>query len=424
MEGDELSIDIGNNSQMVNETYFEEWPRLQDGRLNCSICENKLCLGEEDYDVYQSYISVDKFETVLICLIAVVFICGIIGNALVFIAVTTTKSMQSVTNIFIVNLAMADMLVMIFCVPPTVIWDVTNTWIFGSLMCRIVLYIQDISVSVSVLTLTFIAYDRYYAICRPLQFSSRKTKAAVVIAAIWTISAIIGIPNAISLEAVTPFDDEEQFPCLARDEIFFDLSSCKPKWGENVDFTITLLKAVVLYSLPIIFMSIAYYHIVKTLWRRNNMPGSQETSDNRINRRTLLSKTASSMHRNGSATASFIESSSRAGTLESPGRIHCKRNISANKNLDNQLRTRRKVAKMLIAVVIIFTINSFPVHCLPIAQLLYISTKFLLFTYKNQNLPDTTYSRCRKMEKIYPKSGNKDKNFLIKVKILKLALRV
>ncbi len=45
--------------------------------------------------------------------------------------------------------------------------------------------VQDISVSVSVLTLTFIAYDRYYAICRPLQFSSRKTKAAIVIAAIW-----------------------------------------------------------------------------------------------------------------------------------------------------------------------------------------------------------------------------------------------
>ena len=60
----------------------------------------------------------------------------------VFIAVTTTKSMQSVTNIFIVNLAMADMLVMLFCAPPSVIWDVTNTWIFGTVLCKVVLYIQ------------------------------------------------------------------------------------------------------------------------------------------------------------------------------------------------------------------------------------------------------------------------------------------
>ena len=50
--------------------------------------------------------------------------------------------MQSVTNIFIVNLALADILVMLFCAPPSIIWDVTNTWIFGSLMCRIVIYIQ------------------------------------------------------------------------------------------------------------------------------------------------------------------------------------------------------------------------------------------------------------------------------------------
>ena len=45
-------------------------------------------------------------------------------------------------------------------------------------------FFQDISVSVSVLTLTFIAYDRYHAICRPLEFSSRKRKAAWI-AAIW-----------------------------------------------------------------------------------------------------------------------------------------------------------------------------------------------------------------------------------------------
>ena len=52
------------------------------------------------------------------------------------------RVLQSVTNIFIVNLALADILVMLFCAPPSIIWDVTNTWIFGSLMCRIVIYIQ------------------------------------------------------------------------------------------------------------------------------------------------------------------------------------------------------------------------------------------------------------------------------------------
>ena len=41
---------------------------------------------------------------------------------------------------------------------------------------------------------------------------------------------------------------------------------------------------------------------------------------------------------------------------------------SNNRNLDNQLKTRRKVAKMLIAVVIMFAINFFPVHFIPMFQ--------------------------------------------------------
>lgn len=98
--------------------------------------------------------------------------------------------------------------------------------------------------SVSVLTLTFIAYDRYNAICRPLQFKSRKTKAAVVIGAIWTVSGIIGIPDAVVLHMVTPLN-KEAYPCM-KDDIFFDLSRCRPTWSDNVDFFFTLVKVKLL----------------------------------------------------------------------------------------------------------------------------------------------------------------------------------
>ena len=94
--------------------------------------------------------------------------------------------------------------------------------------------------SVSVLTLTFIAYDRYNAICRPLKFSTRKTKAAVVIAVIWTISSVIGIPDAVTLHLDTPMNKEE-YPCMA-DDILFDLSRCSPTWHESVDFSFTIVK--------------------------------------------------------------------------------------------------------------------------------------------------------------------------------------
>ena len=77
---------------------------------------------------------------------------------------------------------------------------------------------------------------------------------------------------------------------------------------------------------------------------------------------------------NGSRGQNGAEFSSRLSRRTSPpsnGRSrwgNSTSGASVNRNLDNQLRTRRKVAKMLIAVVIMFAINFFPVHFLPIVQ--------------------------------------------------------
>jgi len=50
--------------------------------------------------------------------------------------------MRTVTNYFIVNLAVADFLVILICLPPTVVWDVTETWFMGTIACKMVLYFQ------------------------------------------------------------------------------------------------------------------------------------------------------------------------------------------------------------------------------------------------------------------------------------------
>ena len=50
---------------------------------NCSDCLNELCIPEEDYKLYKTWVSVDSFETVLITLHIIVFLSGIIGNLLV-----------------------------------------------------------------------------------------------------------------------------------------------------------------------------------------------------------------------------------------------------------------------------------------------------------------------------------------------------
>lgn len=101
------------------------------------------CMSDEDYlDRIEEYIFPMPYEWVLICLHILVFIVGLFGNALVCLSVYRNHSMRTVTNYFIVNLAVADFLVILICLPPTVLWDVTETWFFGSLMCKLVLYLQ------------------------------------------------------------------------------------------------------------------------------------------------------------------------------------------------------------------------------------------------------------------------------------------
>uniref|UniRef100_A0A1B0CBY3 G-protein coupled receptors family 1 profile domain-containing protein n=2 Tax=Lutzomyia longipalpis TaxID=7200 RepID=A0A1B0CBY3_LUTLO len=91
----------------------------------------------------------------------------IVGNALVCIAVYTNHSMRTVTNIFIVNLAVADFFVILFCLPPTVVWDVTETWFMGKTMCKIVLYFQVSPTSARIFYLFFDNQDFHTITFRP-----------------------------------------------------------------------------------------------------------------------------------------------------------------------------------------------------------------------------------------------------------------
>lgn len=79
---------------------------------------------------------------ILVTLHLSVFVTGLVGNSLVCLSVYRNKSLQTVTNYYIVNLAVADFLVILICLPPTVYWDLTLTWNFGLVLCKLVLYLQ------------------------------------------------------------------------------------------------------------------------------------------------------------------------------------------------------------------------------------------------------------------------------------------
>lgn len=67
------------------------------------------------------------------------------------------------------SLAIADLLVIISSVPFTAIIYIVDHWPWGEMMCRISETAKDISVGVSIFTLTALSGDRFFAIVDPLK---------------------------------------------------------------------------------------------------------------------------------------------------------------------------------------------------------------------------------------------------------------
>lgn len=71
-----------------------------------------------------------------------IFFLAIIGNFLVILTLIQNRRMRTITNLFLLNLAISDMLLGVFCMPVTLIGTVLRNFIFGEFMCRFLPYMQ------------------------------------------------------------------------------------------------------------------------------------------------------------------------------------------------------------------------------------------------------------------------------------------
>lgn len=73
---------------------------------------------------------------------ALIFILAVTGNTLVISVLAQNKRMRTVTNVFLLNLAISDLLLAVFCIPFTLIPVILKNFIFGAVMCVLVRYLQ------------------------------------------------------------------------------------------------------------------------------------------------------------------------------------------------------------------------------------------------------------------------------------------
>jgi leucokinin receptor len=127
---------------------------------------------------------------------------AVIGNSLVIWIVLTTRQMRTVTNFYIGNLALADVIIGLFAIPFQFQAAVKQRWDLPKFMCYSCPFIQILSVNVSIFTLTAIAIDRHKAILNPLRARSSKHASKIVIGIVWTLAISLGIPIIIAFRVV------------------------------------------------------------------------------------------------------------------------------------------------------------------------------------------------------------------------------
>lgn len=128
-----------------------------------------------------SFIPSPLFQTIIYILYSVIFIMACVGNTVVCTVVFTNIRQWTVTNFFIANMAVTDILIAFFCIPfSSVSTFLLLYWPFGSIMCRIVSFSQAVSVFVSAYTMVAISCDRYLAIVHPLRPRIRRKHCKVV----------------------------------------------------------------------------------------------------------------------------------------------------------------------------------------------------------------------------------------------------
>ena len=124
-------------------------------------------INNETWNITEENLENQEFQfdeslmRILVCIsFSIIGILGFIGNSLVVIVVAFNPNMRSTTNILIINLAIADLLFVIFCIPFTATDYVFPYWPFGEIMCKVVQYLIYTTACASVYTLVLMSFDR------------------------------------------------------------------------------------------------------------------------------------------------------------------------------------------------------------------------------------------------------------------------
>ncbi|KAM8741251.1 alpha-1A adrenergic receptor-like [Acanthopagrus schlegelii] len=149
---------------------------------------------------------------------------AIVGNIMVILSVVCNRHLRIPTNYFIINLAIADLLLGTTVLPVSATLEVLDYWVFGRIFCDIWAAVDVLCCTASIMSLCVISIDRYIGVRYPLQYPMIVTEKRALLAmlGVWILAIVISIGPLLGWKQPPSQDDTV---CLITEEPFYALFS-------------------------------------------------------------------------------------------------------------------------------------------------------------------------------------------------------
>ncbi|XP_066101596.1 C-C chemokine receptor type 2 [Saccopteryx bilineata] len=187
-------------------------------------------------------------------LYSLVFLSGFVGNLLVVLILISCKKLKSMTDIYLLNLAISDLLFLLTF--PVWIYCTANGWVSGNAMCKVFTGMYHIGYFGGIFFIILLTIDRYLAIVHAVFALKARTVTFGVVTsgATWVVAVFASLPGIIFTKS-----QNEGYVC-----------SCGPYFPLGWKNFHTIMRTILSLVLPLLVMVVCYSGILKTLLRCRN----------------------------------------------------------------------------------------------------------------------------------------------------------
>ncbi|XP_060077765.1 RYamide receptor-like [Ylistrum balloti] len=214
----------------------------------------------------------EEFQFILLLLYAITCMVVLLGNSVICYTTYRVRSFRTVTNFFIVCLAVTDVVMTVMCVPFSILSNLFfHYWPFWSFLCPIVGFVQMASVLCRSFMLVAITCDMYHAATKPLNPRLTTSRAKLMVALICALSCLIALPSSIySTIEYLPYEPGSKGLCIE-------------KWPDDYVRGIYGICIMMLqYFIPLIIMVFTYIHIGIIIWIKRTPGEAHSRRDQRL----------------------------------------------------------------------------------------------------------------------------------------------